>query len=140
MSPSLVHNTIINTAAGDTSSSHKDVVVSAADRKSEGSSAVMHRRLNELPYKVSNASGIYLILDSGRSIIDACGGAAVTSIGHGNKEVIAAGIAQMEKVSYVHTGYYTTGAAEDLAHIILDGNKHGLEKACFVGSGEPLQP
>ena len=67
---------------------------------------------------------------------DACGGAAVVSIGHGNEEVIAAGLAQMQKVSYVHTGFYSTTVAEELAHTILDGNTHGLEKAVFVGSGK----
>ena len=41
----------------------------------------------------------------------------------------------MRSVSYVHTGAYTTSAAEDLARVILDGNPHGLEKAFFVGSG-----
>lgn len=41
----------------------------------------------------------------------------------------------MRSVSYVHTGAYTTSAAEDLARLVLDGNPHGLEKAFFVGSG-----
>lgn len=42
---------------------------------------------------------------------------------------------QMQTVSYVHTGAYTTSSAEDLASIILDGNPYGLEKAFFVSSG-----
>ena len=97
--------------------------------------AMLHRSLTCKPDTVSHASSIYLTLESGRTIIDACGGAAVTCIGHGNKEVHAAALSQMKKVSYIHTGAYTTTAAEDLAHIILDGNPYGLEKAFFIGSG-----
>ena len=98
--------------------------------------ALLHRSLFYSPETVSQASGNHLTLaGSGRKIVDACGGAAVTCIGHGNEEVYAAALSQMQKVSYVHTGAYTTAAAEDLAHVILDGNPYGLEKAFFVGSG-----
>ena len=45
----------------------------------------------------------------------------------------------MQKVSCVHTLSYTTSSAEDLANFILEvppeGFQHGLEKACFCGSG-----
>jgi adenosylmethionine-8-amino-7-oxononanoate aminotransferase len=99
----------------------------------------LHRSLNELPYEVVRASGSYLHLSSGASILDGCGGAAVAIIGHGNEEVMAATMAQMQKVSYVHTLSYTTSAAEDLANFILQvpagGFAHGLKKAYFCGSG-----
>ena len=60
-------------------------------------------------------------------------------VGHGNQEVIAAAAKQMSEISYVHTGAYTTGSAEALAHELLDGNPYGLEKAIFVGSGTYLE-
>ena len=60
-------------------------------------------------------------------------------VGHGNQEVIAAAAKQMSEISYVHTGAYTTGSAEALAHELLDGNAFGLEKAIFVGSGTYLE-
>jgi adenosylmethionine-8-amino-7-oxononanoate aminotransferase len=77
------------------------------------------------------------------TILDACGGAAVAIIGHGNKEVIDATTAQMNRVSYVHTAAYTTESAEDLAKCVLGSTEksalstcaHGLSKAFFVGSG-----
>jgi len=97
--------------------------------------ALLHRSLTARPYKVINAEGIYLTLDDGRRIIDACGGAAVACIGHGNEEVLTAVVEQMRQVSYVHSLTYTTDSAEQLAHILLDGNPFGLEKAYFVGSG-----
>ncbi|MCJ1277100.1 hypothetical protein MMC21_004909 [Puttea exsequens] len=97
--------------------------------------ALLHRSLATPPEIITHASGIYLYLADGRRLIDACGGAAVTCLGHANTEVIDAAIAQMRAVSYVHTGTYTVSASEDLAHIILDGNPYGLDKAYFLGSG-----
>ena len=99
-------------------------------------SSVLHRSLHEYPNSVFSASGISLNLPTGRTIIDACGGAAVICIGHGNEEVAAAAAEQMKLVSYVHTGFYTTDSAEELASFILDGNLFGLEKAIWVGSGK----
>jgi adenosylmethionine-8-amino-7-oxononanoate aminotransferase len=100
---------------------------------------LMHRSLTALPHEVTSASGSYLHLASGASILDGCGGAEVAIIGHGNEEVLAATIAQMQKVSYVHTISYTTSSAADLANFILEvppgGFQHGLEKAYFCGSG-----
>ncbi|KAJ4112184.1 hypothetical protein NW768_011763 [Fusarium equiseti] len=100
-----------------------------------GRGPLMHRSLVQQPYMVDSASGIDLKLSTGQTIIDACGGAAVALIGHGNKEVIQAITDQARKVSYVHTQSYTTAPAEELAEILLQGNPYGLEKAFFVGSG-----
>ncbi|RYN45427.1 putative aminotransferase [Alternaria tenuissima] len=105
--------------------------------------SLLHRSLAYQPHRVVSASGHYLFLEDGRSILDACGGAAVAIIGHGNKEVIAATVRQMSLVSYVHTGAYTTDSAEDLAKCILEHQgaaerspyRHDLTKAFFVGSG-----
>lgn len=99
-------------------------------------SAVLHRSLAHEPENVTHASGLTLTLSSGRKVIDACGGAAVSCLGHGNVEVLEAAVQQMQKVSYVHTGAYTTSAAEDLAALVLEhGRQYGLEKAFFCGSG-----
>lgn len=96
---------------------------------------LLHRSFVQKPYKVLSASGLDLHLSTGETVLDACGGAAVSVIGHGNQEVEAAILEQVRKVSYIHTQAYTTSSAEDLATEILRGNKHGLEKAFFVGSG-----
>ncbi|CAK7231308.1 mitochondrial inner membrane protein required for protein import [Sporothrix bragantina] len=100
---------------------------------------LLHRSLNERPHIVTSASGSYLNLSDGRKILDACGGAAVAILGHGNTEVAAAVTEQMSKVSYVHTLSYGTNSSENLARCILEkdanGFDHGLVKAFFVGSG-----
>ncbi|ETI22283.1 hypothetical protein G647_06356 [Cladophialophora carrionii CBS 160.54] len=104
------------------------------------SPALLHRSLHQQPCKVTSAKGIYLTLSDGRVVMDACGGAAVACLGHGNEEVLAAVTAQMSTgVSYLHSLTYTTDAAEGLAHHIIDGphgaGRYGLERAYFVNSG-----
>ncbi|EFY90041.1 aminotransferase, putative [Metarhizium acridum CQMa 102] len=81
---------------------------------------------------------MHLHLSNGRAATDACGGAAVAIIGHGNQEVQNAMIKQAQKVSYVHTQSYSTPVAEELADLILDGTPHGLEKALFLGGGSEV--
>jgi adenosylmethionine-8-amino-7-oxononanoate aminotransferase len=103
---------------------------------------MLHRSLDELPHTVTRAKGSFLYLQDGSCKLDACGGAAVAIIGHGNEEVIEATITQMRKVSYIHTGAYTTDSAEELAKCILQPLSVGqppdettLCKAFFLGSG-----
>ncbi|CZS94337.1 related to ornithine aminotransferase [Rhynchosporium agropyri] len=101
--------------------------------------SLFHRTLLNKPHTVESATGIYLHLSDGRKILDGCGGAVVACIGHGNQEITAAVVSQMQKISYVHTQTYTTSAAEDLATFLLNDPSstfsHGLQKAYFVGSG-----
>lgn len=102
-------------------------------------SALMYRSLHEQPYLVDSGRGSYFKLQDGREILDACGGAGVACIGHGNEEVRAAIIAQLDKISYIFALSLTTQSAEDLARCILEvppgGFQHGLENAYFCGSG-----
>jgi adenosylmethionine-8-amino-7-oxononanoate aminotransferase len=98
-------------------------------------SHLLNRSLAIQPDEVVFAKDLTLHLKDGRQILDACGGAAVCLIGHGNEEVVESMVKQARKVCYIHTQSYTTSAAEDLANFVLQGSPHGLEKALFVGSG-----
>ena len=112
--------------------SNGDKAISADSN--EGS--LLHRDLNRPPHLVTHASGSRLYLADGRTVLDACGGAAVTIIGHSNPEVIAAVTAQLQRASYVHTMTYTTSPAEELARCVLSmSDAHDLTRAFFVGSG-----
>ncbi|OAR02690.1 hypothetical protein LLEC1_00692 [Akanthomyces lecanii] len=119
-------------------SPHSNAVASVSlpsgKRSAEGTH-LMNRSLKVEPAMVEFAKGLELHLANGRTVLDACGGAAVRVIGHGNEEVQKAMIRQASKVSYVHTQSYTTPAAEDLANFMLDGSPHGLGKAFFICSG-----
>lgn len=113
-------------------------VPEAASTPTRHDGHLFHRSLAQAPHMVESASGSNLHLSNGRTVIDACGGAAVAIIGHGNQEVQNAIIKQAQKVSYVHTQSYSTPVAEDLADFILDGTPYGLEKALFLGSGSEV--
>lgn len=60
--------------------------------------AILHRVPWKLPI-ATGAEGIYIDLQDGRRLVDAVGGAAVSSIGAGNLAVAQAIKDQLEKVS-----------------------------------------
>ncbi|MHB8487252.1 MAG: aspartate aminotransferase family protein [Candidatus Acidiferrales bacterium] len=64
--------------------------------------------------------GCFIQTADGRKILDACGGAAVVSIGHGVESVARAMGEQASSLAYVHSSQFTTRAATELAHRILD--------------------
>lgn len=98
-------------------------------------SAVLHRSLTSDPLKVVSAFGNYLHLSNGQSILDATGGAAVSCLGHGNARVKKAIVGQMDEVSYCHSLFYTTSAAEDLAKELIDSTGGEMARAFIVSSG-----
>ena len=97
--------------------------------------SLFHRSLHEQPIVAATAYKNHLFLQDGTRILDACGGAAVAVIGHGNEKVIRAMAEQAFSVAYVHTLSYTTQAAEDLARFLVGHRPGGLSKAFFLGSG-----
>ena len=97
--------------------------------------SLLHRSLHDRPHVALSASKHTITLQDGRQILDACGGAAVVNIGHGNQEVLDAIVAQAKSLSFVHSMTYTTPVAEELGKFILEGNPGGLSKAYFVSSG-----
>ncbi|MDX5414570.1 MAG: aminotransferase class III-fold pyridoxal phosphate-dependent enzyme, partial [Rhodobacterales bacterium] len=54
---------------------------------------------------VAGGEGCYLIDSTGKSYLDGSGGAAVSCLGHGDKTVIDAIKAQLDRVAFAHTGF-----------------------------------
>jgi adenosylmethionine-8-amino-7-oxononanoate aminotransferase len=98
-------------------------------------SAVLHRSLHENPVQVVSASGVWLHLSNGRRILDATAGAAVACLGHGNVDVKAAIVDQLDAVSYCHSLFYGTPAGEGLAKSLIDSTDGKMAKAFIVSSG-----
>ena len=98
-------------------------------------SGVLHRSLHEAPLAVSHGSGIYLTLKDGRQILDASCGAAVSCLGHGNKEVIAAIADQMSRLSYCHSLFFSVDVGEQLADSLLASTEHKMSKVFVISSG-----
>lgn len=96
---------------------------------------VFHRSTSTCPPVAIRGEGIFLIDAKGRRYIDACGGAAVSCLGHGHPEIIAAMAEQSARLEYVHTGFFTSAAAEELAALIAGMSPGSLDRVWFTGSG-----
>jgi hypothetical protein len=99
-----------------------------------GADHVFHRYTGGRPPIAVGGEGIFLIDENGRRFVDACGGAAVSCLGHGNPAVIAAMSEQAAALEYAHTGFFTTNAAERLAALIAEMSP-GLDRVWFTSSG-----
>jgi adenosylmethionine-8-amino-7-oxononanoate aminotransferase len=100
-----------------------------------GAGHVLHRSTGERPPVAVRGEGIYLIDVDGRRYVDACGGAAVSCLGHGDPRVAAAIAEQTDRLAYAHTGFFTTEAAEELATLIAESSPGALDRVWFTGSG-----
>jgi adenosylmethionine-8-amino-7-oxononanoate aminotransferase len=98
-------------------------------------SHILHRRVGARPDVAVGGEGLMLTLADGRQILDASGGAAVACLGHGHRRVAEAVAAQVQRLAYAHTGFFTSEPAEALADILLHDTPGGLTHAFFVSSG-----
>ncbi|MEM6622054.1 MAG: aspartate aminotransferase family protein [Pseudomonadota bacterium] len=92
-----------------------------------------HMRTN-LP-TVASGNGVYLTDKTGKTYLDGSSGAAVSSIGHGDPDVIAAIKAQLDDIAFAHTGFFTSEPAEQLASVLSDRAPGDLEHVYFVSGG-----
>lgn len=96
---------------------------------------VFHRHLLQTPPMAVSASGMTIRDSAGREYLDACGGAAVSCLGHGHPEVLAAMHAQIDRLAYAHTSFFTSEVAEELAGELVRGAPEGMSHAYFVSGG-----
>ena len=76
---------------------------------------VMHRQIGkDYPIAV-RGEGVHIYDSTDKQYIDASGGAAVSCLGHGHKDVIDAMKAQLDKIEFAHTSFFTPPALEELA-------------------------
>ena len=98
-------------------------------------SRLIHRSLRAEPPLATGGQGIWLRDAEGRAVIDGSGGAAVACLGHGHPRVIAAIRAQLERLAYAHTSFFTSEPAEALAERLVGQAPGGLTHAWFCSSG-----
>jgi adenosylmethionine-8-amino-7-oxononanoate aminotransferase len=82
-----------------------------------------------------SGSGIHLFDSTGKAYLDACGGAAVSCLGHAHPDVIGAMHAQIDKLAYAHTSFFTSEASEELATHLASHAPNGLSNVYFVSGG-----
>lgn len=98
-------------------------------------SRIIHRSLaHDYPQAVAG-DGPYLIDSAGKRYIDASSGAAVSCLGHSDREVIAAIKAQLDRLPYAHTSFFTTEPAEALAEDLAAHAPAGLNNVYFCSGG-----
>jgi adenosylmethionine-8-amino-7-oxononanoate aminotransferase len=79
--------------------------------------------------------GIEIWDSVGRSYLDASGGAAVSCLGHGHPDVIAALHAQLDRIAYAHTSFFTTEVAERLADRLVADAPGDLNHVYLISGG-----
>ncbi|WP_411880877.1 aspartate aminotransferase family protein [Polaromonas sp. YR568] len=96
---------------------------------------VFHRHLRSVPPVAVSAKGMLIRDEPGKEYLDASGGAAVSSLGHGHPDVLAAMHAQIDKIAYAHSAFFTTDAAEELADTLIAGAPEGMSHVYLVSGG-----
>ncbi len=79
--------------------------------------------------------GCYLIDAGGKRYLDGSGGAAVSCLGHSNQRLRQALHAQLDRLAYAHTGFFTSEPAETLADRLIAKAPEGLERVYLVSGG-----
>jgi adenosylmethionine-8-amino-7-oxononanoate aminotransferase len=98
-------------------------------------SHVFYRHLRQ-DYPVAvRGEGMEIIDRDGKRYLDASGGAAVSCLGHDHPRVIAAIKAQLDRLPYAHTGFFTSEPAEELADLLIEQGPERLDRVFYVSGG-----
>ncbi|MTI15720.1 aspartate aminotransferase family protein [Rhodobacteraceae bacterium RKSG542] len=84
---------------------------------------------------IKSGEGCYLYDETGKAYLDACGGAAVSCLGHSDPEVLKAIREQMDAIPFAHTSFFTSRPAEDLAARLIEHAPEGIDRVYFVSGG-----
>ena len=97
-------------------------------------SKVFYRRLDRDFRIVASATGATIVDDSGRSYLDASGGAMVANVGHGVEELGEA-MAEAARLGFVSGAQFTHRYVEELAAELAEILPEGLQHSYFLASG-----
>lgn len=96
---------------------------------------VLHRQIRHVYPAATYGRGLTIRDATGKEYIDASGGAAVSCLGHSHPDVLAALHAQIDRLDYAHTGFFTTSAAEELADEMVRHAPEGIGHIYFASGG-----
>jgi adenosylmethionine-8-amino-7-oxononanoate aminotransferase len=98
-------------------------------------SHVFPRHTKSVQPTAVKGDGVYLIDAQGKQYFDGSGGAAVSCLGHGDAEIVDAIKAQLERMEFAHTGFFTSDAAESLADLLIENAPAGIDRVYLVSGG-----
>lgn len=84
---------------------------------------------------IDRGEGVYVFDADGNKYLDACGGAAVSCLGHSDAGVKQAIVDQLDRIPFAHTAFYTSEAAEALADRLTAAAPGNLDRVYFVSGG-----
>ena len=96
---------------------------------------VFHRYPKATLPVIDRGKGVYVYDTAGKEYLDACGGAAVSCLGHSDTRVKQAIIDQLDRIPFAHTAFYTSEAAEQLADRLTAAAPGNLDRVYFVSGG-----
>ena len=96
---------------------------------------ILHRQMQENLPIASSGDGPYVIDTKGKRYLDACGGAAVSCLGYSHPRVTQAIKAQLDKIAFVHSAFFSSQPAEELADFLVTRAPDGIEHVYFVSGG-----
>ncbi len=79
--------------------------------------------------------GCYLYDADGTAYLDGSGGAAVSCLGHSDAGVRAAIHAQLDRLAFAHTGFFTSDPAEALADRLAANAPPGIDRVYLLSGG-----
>jgi adenosylmethionine-8-amino-7-oxononanoate aminotransferase len=97
--------------------------------------ALVSRDFTKVYPVMVRGKGVHLYDLAGREYLDAVGGIAVVSVGHGVEEIIAAMRAQAEQVAFVHGGSFANEPAMALADELAAWAPPGMGKVLLLSGG-----
>ena len=112
-----------------------DNVIKLYKKTSKQESHCFPRHTKVVPQVAVEGSGCYLIDADGKQYFDGSSGAAVSCLGHGEADVAAAMKDQIDKLSFAHTGFFTSEPAEALADLLIANAPLGIDRVYFVSGG-----
>ena len=90
--------------------------------------------------KVRKAEGLWIEDDRGKRYLNASGGAAVTNVGHGRREIAEALHQQVLQHDYIHPTAFVSPVVEELAAALASRAPQGIERFYFLsGGGEAVE-
>lgn len=96
---------------------------------------VFHRYPKQTLPVAKSGIGMELIDSNGKRYIDACGGAAVSCLGHAHPRVLDAIHQQINQLAYAHTSFFTTEVVEELADTLAASAPGDLNHVYFLSGG-----
>jgi adenosylmethionine-8-amino-7-oxononanoate aminotransferase len=101
-----------------------------------GDSAAFHRDLLASTIREAvGGDGVYIVDRTGNRFLDGSSGSGPSCLGHSNAAVRAAMHAQIDRIAYAHTAFFTSAPMEELADNLVADAPGKLSHVWFTNSG-----